>query len=369
VLSCVSGGSILGAHYYLELRNLIQKKTDKDITREDYIQLTHNIVDDFLAGVQENPRVRLLLKPWTNLKMIFSSSYSRTQRLGELYEELIYSRVKDGEGDKERWLNELYIHPKEDDKETFFPRRDNWKRQCKVPELVLNSTTLNTGHNWQFTASWMGESPSQIDPDIDSNDRYRRTYYKDAPEGHQKIRLGSAVGASSCVPGLFEPLILQGLYKDTTIRLVDGGVYDNQGVAGLIEQDCNVIISSDATGQMSSNQDPGGGILKPLLRTNSTLMQRVRDSQYQDLKAREISGIVKSFAYVHLKQGLDGENIDWVNSKEIGQAPADINAKTEYGIRKDIQELLAGVRTDLDSFSDTEAYALMTSGYCAIEGV
>ena len=36
---------------------------------------------------------------------------------------------------------------------------------------------------------------------------------------------------------------------------------------------------------------------------------------------------------------------------------------TEYGVRKQIQRLLSGIRTDLDSFSDVEAFALMTSGY------
>lgn len=368
VLSCVSGGSILGAHYYLELRRLIdvEKKKDSKITREDYIKIVENLVTDFLAGVQENPRVRLLANPWDNLKMIFASSYSRTQRLGELYEELIYSRVKDNKGMEKRWINDLYMHP--EGNQNFLPRRDNWSRQCKIPELVLNATTLNTGHNWQFTASWMGESPTQIDPDVDSNDRLRRTYYQDAPDAHKNMRLGSAVGASSCVPGLFEPIIFQGLYQDTTVRLVDGGVYDNQGVASLLEQDCNVIIASDATGQMNSEKDPGGGVLKPLLRTNSTLMQRVRNSQYQDLKARAKAGILKGFAFVHMKQGLDAENVAWVDSDEPEQTPPDPNAKTDYGIRCDIQELVAGIRTDLDSFSDLEAYALMTSGYCAIEG-
>ena len=34
VLSCVSGGSIIGAHYYLELRHLLQSKTDDEISRE-----------------------------------------------------------------------------------------------------------------------------------------------------------------------------------------------------------------------------------------------------------------------------------------------------------------------------------------------
>ena len=367
VISCVSGGSILGTHYYLELRRLfnVEKKKDGKIDRDDYVQLVKNLADDFLTGVQENPRVRLLANPWNNLKMIFAANYSRTQRLGELYEQSIYSRVKDGEGNQKRWLNSLYIYP--DGNKEFLPRRDNWSRQCKIPELVLNATTLNTGHNWQFTASWMGESPTQIDSDVDTNDRYRRTYYRDAPEPHNKMRLGTAVGASSCVPGLFEPIILRGLYQDTTLRLVDGGIYDNQGVSGLIEQDCNIIISSDAAGQMNTKKDPGGGVMDPLLRANKTLMQRVRNSQYRDLKARKITGVLKGFAYAHLKQGLEGENADWVGSKELSESQPPSNIKTKYGIRKDIQGLLAGIRTDLDSFSDIEAYALMTSGYCAIE--
>jgi predicted acylesterase/phospholipase RssA len=366
VMSCVSGGSIIGTHYYLELRRLfnVEKKTDKEITREDYIELVETIADDFLAGVQENPRVSLLANPWYNLKLIFSLSYSRTLRLGELYEELIYSRIKDNEGSAKRWLNNLYIYP--EGNKNFLPRRDNWSRLSKIPELVLNATTLNTGHNWQYTASWMGESPATIDTDVDGNDCYQRTYYYDAPDDYKNLRLGSAVGASSCVPGIFEPLISTGLYKDFIVRLVDGGIFDNQGLESLLEQDCDIIISSDASGQLNTEKDPGGGKLKPLLRSNNTTMQRVRNSQFEDLKARTRSGIIKGFAFVHLKQGLEGDTIDVVNSTEPPKVQPDPNARTPYGIRKDIQKLLAGIRTDLDSFSDLEAYALMTSGYCAM---
>lgn len=366
VLSCVSGGSIIGAHYYLELRRLIniENKSDESIGRDDYIKLIETITDDFLAGVQQNPRVRLLANPWTNLKLIFSSNYSRTQRLGELYEELIYSRIKDGEGANKRWLNNLYIYP--EGNENFLPRRDNWSRQCKIPELVLNATTLNTGHNWQFTASWMGESPTAIDTDFDSNDRYRRTYYRDAPDDYKNVRLGSAVGASSCVPGLFEPLIFPGLYPDATVRLVDGGIFDNQGIGSLLEQDCDVIIASDASGQLATEKDPGGGIVKPLLRSNDTVMERVRIDQFEDLMTRKRSGILKGFTVVHLKQGLEGRIVEPVN-QESTAIEQDPDGMTPYGIRKDVQLLLSAVRTDLDSFSDLEAYALMTSGYCAME--
>lgn len=370
VLSCVSGGSIIGAHYYLELRRLFMKEKLKDdaFTRDEYVKLVKRMADDFLVGVQQNPRMRILANPITNIRLLFSTAYSRTQRLGELYEKLIYSRIKDGEGDKPRWLNGLFITPPEYDEKKFVPRQHNWMRQAKVPELVLNATTLNSGHNWQFTASWMGESPVSIRREVDTNTRYRRMYYDEAPPRYKNMRLGYAVGASSCVPGLFEPLIFPNLYPDTIIRLVDGGVYDNQGTASLLEQDCNVILVSDATGQMSTEDDPGGGVLKPLLRTNSVMMHRIRDAQYKDLQARERSALLRGFMYVHMKQGLDGTNKAWERCEE----PEEISLEppsvvTPYGIRKDIQALVANIRTDLDSFSQREAYALMVSGYRATE--
>jgi hypothetical protein len=96
-------------------------------------------------------------------------------------------------------------------------------------------------------------------------------------------------------------------------------------------------------------------------------MHRVRGAQYEDLKARSNSGLLKGFAYMHLKQGLEGEALNWAGADEPEKEPADKAATTFYGIRKDIQALLAGVRTDLDSFSDLEAYALMASGYLAAE--
>jgi len=40
---------------------------------------------------------------------------------------------------------------------------------------------------------------------------------------------------------------------------------------------------------------------------------------------------------------------------------------TDYRVQRSIQRRLAAVRTDLDSFSDAEAYALMASGYLMTE--
>ena len=384
VISCVSGGSIIGAHYYLEVRKLLQTVSDEDITRQHYIDIVAKVRKDFLDGVQKNLRMRVAAELTTNLKMIAFPHYTRTQRIGELYESEIFARVADTNEDDPhldkrkrndpRWFNGLYVTPLNPDgtpAADFYFKTDNWRRRAKVPNLVLNTTSLNTGHNWQFTASWMGEPPAGIDSEIDGNDRLRRLYYgdDDTPKDHKKVRLGHAVGASSCVPGLFEPLVLDGLYPERTVRLVDGGVCDNQGVGSLLEQDCNVILVSDGSGQMGSEKQPSAGLLGVPLRSNTILQARVREAQYNELAARKRAGLLRGFMFVHLKDDLDVDPIDWIGCLDPYNASDDSRPAyrrgplTRYGIAKDIQELLAGVRTDLDSFTDVEAFALMTSAY------
>ncbi|HKN83935.1 MAG TPA: tetratricopeptide repeat-containing protein [Pyrinomonadaceae bacterium] len=374
VLSCVSGGAIIGAHYYLEVRKLLQTKPDSQITRDDYIEIISRVRKDFLAGVQRNVRTRVALNPMKTLKMLLRSKYSRTMRAGELYETEIFSRVQDGGQNDSRWLNGLYVCPVDEDgkpDETFDFKTDNWRREAKVPNLILNTTSLNTGHNWQFTASWMGEPPAGIDSEIDGNDRLRRLYYdgEDTPKARRQIRLGHAVAASACVPGLFEPLPLDQLYPERVVRLVDGGVCDNQGVASLLEQDCTIILVSDGSGQMESQKDPSIGLLGVPLRSNTILQARVREAQYRELSARRRASLLRGFMFVHLKDDLDVDPIDWIGCLDPFDASDDSRPAyrrgplTKYGIAKDLQELLSGVRTDLDSFSDVEAFALMTSGY------
>jgi hypothetical protein len=78
--------------------------------------------------------------------------------------------------------------------------------------------------------------------------------------------------------------------------------------------------------------------------------------------------------FVHLKEDLDVDPVDWVDCQDPFDASDDSRpiyrrgSLTSYGISKEIQKQLSAVRTDLDSFSDVEAYALMTSGYRMTEG-
>ena len=385
VFSCVSGGSIIGAHYYLEVRKLLQEKTDREIKDNnylDYVEIVERIAKDFLEGVQRNIRTRVAAELTTNLKMIFYPNYSRTKRAGELYERELYARVPDGNGTNPRYMTDLFITPK-GAPENFKPKYDNWRRLAKVPDLILNATSLNTGHNWQFTASWMGEPPAGIDSEIDGNYRLRRVYHGDVTNVYRtkkKIRLGDAVGASACVPALFEPIALPKLYgevdgksKEVIVRLVDGGVHDNQGIVSLLEQGCTQIIVSDASGQMDALDDPSAGLLSVPTRSNSILMARVREAQYHELVARHRSSLLKGLVFVHLKKDLSEKPMDWIDCNDRYDASEDARSVstqgdlTSYKVKKDIQALLAATRTDLDSFSDTEAFALMMSGYAMIE--
>lgn len=364
VMSCVSGGSILGAHYYLEVRKLLQENVDGSISRAQYIELVERLASDFLAGVKKNIRMRIATSVVANLKMMLLPGYTRTSRLAELYEEHLYARVKD---DGERRLRKLMVQPM-GASENFNPKYDNWKRADKVPILILNSTCVNTGHNWQFTASWMGEPPAQIESRIDGNYRLRRMYLEsEAPPQHRDISIGDAAAASACVPGLFTPLELRNLYPGIIVRLVDGGVHDNQGVFGLMDQNCTVMVVSDASGQMSAVDEPSDGGFSTLLRTNSMVMARVRSAEYRELEARYSSGLIKDLLFLHLKSELPVRDHDWANCENPKQLTGeDLRRATQelarYGILKSEQAKIADIRTDLDSFSDAEAFALMTSG-------
>ncbi|NML18274.1 patatin-like phospholipase family protein [Azohydromonas caseinilytica] len=370
-LSCVSGGSIIGAHYYLEVQRLLQSKKDEEIGRDDYIKIVKDIEREFVAGVGTNIRTRIAAEWWTNLKLIFKPSYSRTLRAGELYEEKIFSRVADERGNEPRHLSDLMFTPKGAD-DDFSPKDCNWRRSAKVPILVLNATSLNTGHNWQFTASWMGEPPAGINAEVDANYRLRRMYLGDAPEAYRQIRLGHAVAASSCVPGIFEPLSLPDLYERMPgekrsavrplVRLVDGGVFDNQGTAALLEQGCSVLLVSDASGQMDDCDFPSNGLLGVPLRANSILQARVRVSQFEELASRRRGGLLKGLMFVHLKQGLDNQPVDWIGCTDPSPTPVEMPI-LPHGVQRQVQRRLAAIRTDLDSFSEIEAKSLMGCGY------
>jgi len=370
-LSTVSGGSIVGAAYYLMLKNLLESKPDGEISNQDYVDLVQRLELHFLGAVQQNQRMRTFANPLTNLKMS-KRNYSRSDAIGEIYEKYIYNPLLKV-GDRRLTMGDLLIKPKGVDG-GFHPRDaavGNAVRRCKVPVLILNATSLNSGHNWIFTATSMGEVPPRnlYFRDIDKKDRYRRVRYDEITTRAPNFRLGNAVAASAGVPGLFPPMAVSGLYRDRRVQLVDGGVYDNQGIAGLLDPEpdwlCTDFIVSDASGQCDATDNPDTNAVPVLIASSGIMGSRVREEMVNSL---ELTHDAESVAYFHLTRGLFARDIEFNNGVGSKQASSKMKAgivacETEFEVTQEAQRRLAHIRTDLDSFTDVEAGCLQADAY------
>jgi predicted acylesterase/phospholipase RssA len=164
VLSTVSGGSILAALYILVLKKYVDRNAD--LERDDYIEVTREVQSDFLRGVRKNLRTRLLLNPLATLWIIVSNR-TLAQRMSRLYQRHLYRRVVDelrrnGHLEHEGRAGEVALRDVR-----FRPGGDavgggveeyNRTHSTKIPRLVLNATTLNSGRDWRFTAVEVGDS-------------------------------------------------------------------------------------------------------------------------------------------------------------------------------------------------------------------
>jgi predicted acylesterase/phospholipase RssA len=380
VLSCVSGGSIIGAYYYLYIKRLLETKTDNQIEQEDYINIVKEIEVEFLKSVQTNIRVQAFSSLKSNWRMVWGDKYSRSDRMADLYDRYFYNRFlfdDDKNNNNRLSMKELLINPFKEEVGADI-REFNETRKNKVPMLILNATTLNTGRNWQFTATDMGErdkiSKEKNTMEINLFNKnvlfkafpYTREGIKNADSKYLEFPLGIAVAASACVPGLFTPLALTELYGDIVPLLVDGGVYDNQGISPIIYEGCSHVIVSDASGQLDFMENLRNDPVGVTKRTNSVLLNRIRNQglEFADYIQRNRDDKIDNEILLHLREGLKPEIIEPFEKFEgnVDSGPD----KTYYGINKKVQLLLSGLRTDLDSFTEAEAFALMYSGYCMI---
>ena len=373
VISTVSGGSIIGALYYLKLKRLLETKEDREITDADYQRLVEEVEAAFRAAVQKNLRLLTFVNPLKNLKMS-QPDYSRSDRLAELLDAYLYRPAAGSRGPV--LMRELVISPRGEGP-AFHPERENGRRAAKVPILLINATSLNTGRNWRFEAVRMGEPPrdNPVYLDVDKRMRLARTAgYEALPPRYRDITLAHAVAASAAVPGLFHPLAISRLYPGVRVELVDGGVHDNQGIQGLIDRGCTQFVVSDGSSQMEGEKRPSTSVLATLVRSNSVLLSRIREEQVVRLESRATS---RAFCFVHIKKGMAPEVIPSLlaagarrgKGSEIRHAGAspEVSSGRAWALHRrmepQVQEALARIRTDLDAFHDAEAYSLMACGY------
>ncbi|MFK5947261.1 MAG: patatin-like phospholipase family protein [Methylococcales bacterium] len=372
VISTVSGGSILGAAYYLKVKNLLESKADDEIFDSDYVKLVNELETEFLEAVQKNLRVRTFANPVKNM-MMARPKYSRSDALAELYENHIYQQYLKP---SRKWISmrDLLINPNKQDISPCDKEKGNEKRINKIPVIILNATSLNSGHNWYFSARSMGEVPPRnaVFKDIDKKDRYRRIRYDDIKGDKKEFPLGSAVAASAGVPGLFPPMAVTGMYEERRVQLIDGGVFDNQGVNGALDplHVCQSLVVSDASGQSEAIDNPETGLVKVLGMTNSIMMGRVREEVVNGLNETTSNPQThpENLAYFHLTRGLFAKNINGIEQKvnlqsDQNQLQGLVSSMDDFHVNEEMQLALAHIRTDLDSFTHVEAGSLIANGY------
>jgi NTE family protein len=386
ILSTVSGGSIIGAYYYLKVKELLEGgRTGPDgrpvqPSRQAYIDIVAEIEVDFLRAVQTNIRTQTLLDPIKNGRMAVSDDYSRSDRIAELYQQHFYTPLWTGP-DRRVLLKDLKIRP--GGEEVTSVEAYNAANEFKIPVLTLNATTLNTGHAWRFTASYVGEFPRH-DPTLDTTValgcfRFDGKHSApDAPDDKTRenrqakldeLTLADAVAASACVPGIFTPLAIHDLCwnsrgEEIVVELVDGGVFDNQGVDALLElpagqKPCTHVICSDASGQIEDLRAPASRALAVAGRAQDVLMTRVREEVFRGLNAdeRKANGL-KAFSFFHLREVAPS-----VAGSAYPQLPGPVD-RTDPAKMDGHVYRLSNLRTDLDSFTDIEAHSLMYHAYC-----
>ena len=203
VISTVSGGAIIGAFYYLKVKQLLEGAREDDLapSAAAYRQLVREVEEEFLSALQVNLRMMAFADRLQNARML-ASEYSSSQRFADLFDTHFFKPIT---GDDPTPLHDIPIRIRED-------------RDVVVPTLILNATALNTGHLFQMTGTFVGESSvSSVVGGTSTMPLLPRLAMDDpalSPAQRNRLRqitLGQAVAASCCVPGLFEPFSLAGL--------------------------------------------------------------------------------------------------------------------------------------------------------------
>lgn len=266
VISTISGGSIIGGMYCTHnddfesfREDMIEKLTTVDIIK--YIFRSWIFIRMLLfVLIFLSAAVAMLFTPHHYVGFFFIGTmlYLLTR-----YQFLIFpvSKVIESAYDK------------------YFFKGKKLSELNDTPTIVIGSTNLQTSSPFSFTKDRMWDS---------------KYLYNDPPIKfeHAHFPLSKAVMASSSVPAAFSPILIAHDHysnKDDSKRvrpvLVDGGVYDNQGIHYLTRMggpyECDIVITSDA-----QNDLPFTGlynnVLTLLYRTVEVFMVRIKKFQMME---------------------------------------------------------------------------------------
>ena len=296
----VSGGSIIAAHLAGQLIAL--NKTFKDMSFETDIAEPFR---EFTShDIRTGPVLKRFLLPWNWLRRS--------------------TQVKALEKNYAKRLTTLSLG-----------------RLPEQPRFVFCATDLGCGVNWEFSRARIGD--------------YQLGYQSPPPDWP----VARAVAASSCFPPVFDPMSLS--YSPSpssshamtdeimrrklisSLRLSDGGVYDNLGLEPAWKSHAFVLASD-------------GGAPFRVAPATSIIMQWKR---YFGIAGNQCEGLRKRW----LISGFEEEALDgtyWGIGSAVERYDPELNSPYSKELAS---QVISNVRTDMDGFSKAEIEILENHGY------
>src|SRR5450432_2560919 len=192
-------------------------------------------------------------------------------------------------------------------------------------ELVIGSTNLQTARPFIFSGNFMGDSAYE---------------FYDDPVLFNPLQfpLARAVMASSCVPFAFSPVSIDKSFfknKDqfSLVQpvIVDGGVYDNQGIHKIEHTGryaCDVVIASDA-GNKISFSGKYQNMFQIAIRSMEVFITRIKNAQLVDDVYNNINLGKKEVAYLSLGWNAEDSIPGFIKNLQQGNILSSVIAAHE----------------------------------------
>lgn len=321
VLSTVSGGSIVGAYYALHKDNFTQFENDFTFLLKKSVIERVLLSPTFIRIIVSTLIVLLIILyflfftpfPWISFLLLIGAIFFVIKYQFQLFP---VSKI----------IEKIYS-------DFFFKGAVLGQLPDKLI-MAINSSNLQTGRLFTFSKDRMGDS----------------TYSNEEIRFHSfEFPISRAVMASSCVPFAFTPVsVSEEFYnkseKDSFVKpmLIDGGIYDNQGIHKLTHPsnppkylntyECDIIIVSDAGNRMSFG-GLYGNVLTLLSRTCDLFMKRIKMFQIMQNLYQNSTGANKEISYISLGWDLGKLIPGFVRNLREGKIIETI--KTAHGLTEE----------------------------------
>ena len=200
------------------------------------------------------------------------------------------------------------------------------------PILAINSTNLSTGTLWTFSKYKMSDSSYEFPKDGGESIKFNGDAFS----------IAVAVASSSSVPVPFDPVKIPIKYfknpadfKRIKPRLIDGGLYDNQGLHKLTQYNssyaCDIIIVSDGS-QPFSNKFLANNTPLILYRGIDVMMRKIKNLQF----IRDVYGKFREIAYFSLDWEYSRCVVEFVSAAKKDQVPNHVLA--HHGLTSEVLE-------------------------------